>query len=189
MEQNETQFKNSGFDQQIDNSLTAPCHSGKIPYWLVLLDNIPTLFLFILGYLIINQLSTSVAVLFAIYASGSVIWFWAKICPYCHHYGTHACPCGYGAISSRLFKKKDSRSFQRVFKRNIFIVFPNWFVPLGVAIYLLVADYTRNILILTVLFTFIGFLIIPIISKLGGCKNCEIKEECPWMTINKRHST
>jgi hypothetical protein len=115
----------------------------------------------------------------------SVVWFWAKICPYCHHYDTLACPCGYGAISSKLFKKGTGKSFIKVFRRNIGIQFPNWFVPLAFAIYLISTGYTKEILVLTVSFVLTGFVIIPVISKLVGCKNCEIKEDCPWMTINR----
>jgi hypothetical protein len=36
-----------------------------------------------------------------------------------------------------------------------------------------------------IIFSITGFVIIPLISKLAGCKNCEIKEDCPWMTKNK----
>jgi hypothetical protein len=188
MEQNKSQAENSDFIQQNSDDLSTPCHSGNIPLWLVLLDNIPTILLFILGFLIINQLSTLWAIIFAVYAFVSVVWFWARICPYCHHFGTYACPCGYGAISYKLFERKDSKAFQKVFKRNILIVFPNWFVPFGIAIYLLITDFTAHILILTIIFSVIGFVIIPLISKLVGCKNCEIKDDCPWMTISKRHS-
>lgn len=168
---------------QNNNDISAPCHSGKIPLWLVLLDNIPTIFLFILGFMIINQLSTFAAAISLIYALFSVIWFWAKICPYCHHFGTHACPCGYGIISSKLFTRKDTQLFQKVFRRNILVVFPNWFVPFGIAIFLLITDYSIYVLILTIIFSLVGFIIIPLISRLAGCKNCKIKEECPWMTI------
>lgn len=188
MEQDKSPAENSGFNQQNSNDLSTPCHSRKIPLWLVLLDNIPTIFLFILGFLIIIQISTLWAIIYAAYAFISVVWFWARICPYCHHFGTHACPCGYGAVSSRLFKKKDSKSFQKVFKRNILIVFPNWFVPIVIAIYLLIYKYTSKVLILTIMFSIIGFIIIPLISKFVGCKNCEIKDDCPWMTSKKQHS-
>jgi len=64
--------------------LTLPCHTREIPLWLVLLDNVPTLILFTLGFLIINKISTIIAVIFGSYALISVVWFWAKICPYCH---------------------------------------------------------------------------------------------------------
>ena len=114
----------------------------------------------------------------------SVGFFWAKICPYCHHYNTLACPCGYGVISAKLFKKRQDRSFIKVFKRNLVIVFPNWFVPFAIAIYLLVTRYTHQILFLTIAFSLIGFVVIPLISRFVGCKNCEIKEDCPWMKVN-----
>lgn len=165
-----------------------PCHSRKIPLWLVLLDNIPTLFLFILGFLIISIISTAAAILFAVYSVASVVWFWARICPYCHHFETYACPCGYGIISSKFFSRRDSSLFKKVFKSNILIVFPNWFIPFFVGIYLLITQFSMKVLILMIIFSIIGFLIIPLISKFVGCKNCEIKDDCPWMTINKQHT-
>jgi hypothetical protein len=171
--------------EKSNNDLTLPCHSKKMPLWLVLLDNVPTLILFILGIVIINQISTIGAISFGAYALFSVVWFWAKICPYCHHYNTLACPCGYGAISPRMFKKRTDKSFKKVFKRNIGIVFPNWFLPLAVAIYLITTRYSQEIMILTISFSLIGFVFIPLISKLVACKNCDIRDDCPWMTINK----
>ncbi len=47
-----------------------------------------------------------------------------------------------------------------------------------------VSGYKKEELILAITFSIVGFLIIPLISKLVGCKNCEIKEECPWMQKN-----
>jgi hypothetical protein len=175
------------FHPQNDPPVT-PCHSGKIPLWLVLLDNFPTVFLFILGFLIIQLISTFAAILYAVYAGFSVVWFWARICPSCHHYKTYACPCGYGTISSLLFSRKDPGSFQKVFKRNLPVVFPNWFIPFAVGIYLLFTGYSCKVLVLMLLFSVIGFGIIPLISKLVGCKSCKIKEDCPWMTMNRKHS-
>lgn len=171
-----------GYEKNVTDSNTVPCHSRKIPLWLVLLDNIPTLLLFLLGFLIIYRVSLAGAIVFAAYALFSIVWFWAKICPYCHHYDTLACPCGYGIISAKIFKKKENRSFRKVFRKNIVIQYPNWFVPFAIAVYLLITDYTSGILLLTISFSLIGFVIIPVISKLVGCKNCEIKEDCPWMS-------
>lgn len=164
-------------------NITAACSKKKIPLSLVLLDNIPTLLLFILGFLIIYEVSGTGAVIYGIYTLFSVAWFWARICPYCHHFDTLACPCGYGAISPKLFKRGTGKSFKKVFRNNIVVQFPNWFIPLGVAIFLIVKGYTSYILTLTFLFVLIGIVIIPVISKLVGCKNCEIRDDCPWMTI------
>ena len=71
--------------EKLNTDNTTPCHSGKIPLWLVLLDNIPTLLLFLLGFIIIYQVTLTGAVVYGIYTGFSVVWFWAKICPYCHH--------------------------------------------------------------------------------------------------------
>ena len=170
--------------ESIDQS--PPCQSRKIPLWLVLLDNIPTLLLFVLGFLIIYQASPAVAVIYGTYALFSIVWFWARICPYCHHYDTLACPCGYGAVSAKLFKRKENKSFRKVFRRNILIQYPNWFVPLAFAVYILFTHFTRGMLYLSLVFSLVGFILIPVISKFVGCRNCEIKEECPWMTIKKQ---
>ena len=186
MELNNPQIVNEGSDSMKRNATEVPCNSKKIPLWLVLLDNIPTLLLFVLGFLIINQLSLISAIAFGIYALASVIWFWAKICPYCPHYDTLACPCGYGAISAKIFKRRDSKLFKKVFRRNIGIQFPNWFVPMAVAMFLISTRYSKGNLYLAISFTLIGFFIIPAISKLVGCRNCEIKEDCPWMADNKK---
>ena len=60
---------------------------------------------------------------------------------------------------------------------------PIWLVPLGIAICLLSTDYSDHVLILTILFCPVGFAVIPLLSRLLGCKNCEIKEDCPWMRM------
>lgn len=163
-----------------------PCIKKRIPLWLVTLDNVPTLILFVLGAILIDHVSGIGALIYFSYTLFSVVWFWAKICPFCHHYGTYTCPCGYGKISAKAFKRRTDMSFKKVFKRNIVIVFPNWFVPLILSIYLLITRYTIETLILTIAFCLIGFVAIPIISRLVGCKNCEIKEDCPWMRIRNQ---
>lgn len=168
----------------VNNSIKkeeSPCHQKRIPLWLVLLDNLPTLLLIVIGGMIISKISVILAIGYVIYSIFSIVWFWAKICPFCHHYGTFACPCGYGIISSKFFDRRTDKSFKSVFRRNILIVFPNWFVPFFVGIYMLIFHFSGEILILTSIFSVIGFIIIPLISKYVGCKDCEIKEDCPWM--------
>ena len=167
--------------KELKNDIESPCHKKAIPLWLVLLDNIPTLILFVLGAILVYKISTIGSIIFVVYSLFSIVFFWARICPFCHHYNTLACPCGYGIISAKLFKKRKDKSFKKVFKQNIGIVFPNWFVPVAIAIYLLITRYTNETFILTIAFSLIGFIIIPLISRLVGCKNCEIKEDCPWM--------
>jgi hypothetical protein len=154
----------------------------SIPLRLVLLDNIPTLAMYGLGTWIMVHFSGLSALLYAIYAVSGIIWFWGRICPYCHHFGTKACPCGYGVLSAMIFKPKQGKSFRRIFRRNIIYLFPGWFVPPAVSVYLLIREYSLSLIIITLAFSMVAFILIPVISKMVGCKDCEIRDECPWMS-------
>ena len=153
----------------------------KVPSWLVILDNIPTLIVYILGTLIIYQISHILSLLYCIYSLLSIVCFWARICTYCHYYGTPSCPCGYGIISARLFKKKKGKDFKTVFKKNIPFLFPSWFIPPIWGGCFLIHHYSNKMLFIVILFCLFAFILIPLISKLAGCKNCEIRDNCPWM--------
>lgn len=157
--------------------------SRNIPVWLVLLDNIPTITMYLLGAAILWPLGAGWGSAYLVYSFLSVFLFWMRICPYCHHYGTLACPCGYGIISAKLFSPKQASSgdFRNVFRRNIIVVFPSWFVPSGVGGYLLWKDFSVPRLWLFAAFCVVGYILIPLISKLVGCRNCSVKDDCPWM--------
>jgi hypothetical protein len=157
-----------------------------VPAWLVLIDNIPTAVLFVLGAILAALVSWPLAILLTLYNLASIVMFWGRICPHCPHFGTRACPCGYGVIAEKYFGKKDASDFRRVFRTNIAIMFPAWFIPLGVGIYLLYTRYSRDILALFVAFAIVGFILIPAISRFVGCKGCTLKDQCPWMTSNAK---
>ena len=154
-----------------------------VPGWLVLLDNVPTLAMYLLGAAILWPLGIGWAAAYLLYSAVSIVLFWKCICPYCHHYGTRACPCGYGVVSARLFRsKRDAgEDFRSVFRDNIGVVFPSWFVPPAVGLCLLWWEFTPARLWLLVAFCVVGFALIPLISKLVGCRNCSVREDCPWM--------
>lgn len=149
--------------------------------WSVLLSNLPTLCLYFLGSSILYPLSPIFTILYLVYCMFAIIWFWARICPYCHYYDTQGCPCGYGVIAAKFFKPRKGKAFNTVFKRNIVILFPSWFIPPIIGIYLLIRQYSLSLLLALILFSIVGFVIIPLISKLIACKDCDIKDECPWM--------
>jgi hypothetical protein len=105
---------------------------------------------------------------------------------YSYEIGPTGESCRIEAVSARSFRNRDDGSFKKVFRRNLPVVFPNWFVPFAVAVYLLLTRYSTEALLLTISFFLIGFVIIPLISKFVGCRNCEIKEDCLWMADNKK---
>jgi hypothetical protein len=102
------------------------------------------------------------------------------ICTHCPNYDKSPCPSGYNTISIKLFKKGDPRLFKTMFKRHIGVVFPSWFIPLIVAAYLLSIDIDNTLILLLIAFFIVGFIILPITSRIYGCKNCNIKDKCPW---------
>jgi len=61
-------------------------------------------------------------------------------------------------------------------------MFPCFFIPPIAGAVLIWNGTTRSILATLVAFCLIAFAAIPMISKLVGCKGCEIRDECPWMT-------
>jgi hypothetical protein len=151
----------------------------RVPGWLVALDNGPTILLFILGAVILWPVWWPFSILFAAYCAASIVLFWAVICPYCHHFGTKACPCGYGAVASRFFAPKKGVDFGRKFRQNIAIMFPVWIVPLLGGTYLLMIAFSWQTAGLLLAFCIDGFAVIPAISIFVGCKGCEVRD-CPW---------
>lgn len=167
--------KKEGDDCGIPNK----CHRD-VPNWLVALDNFPTITMFFIGAAMLWLIWWPFTILFLTYAFGSIVLFWAIICPYCTHFGTRACPCGYGVMAPRFFKRKKG-DFQKLFKRNLSIMYPDWIIPFIAGVWLMWKDYSYLSLGLFVAFCIIGFALIPSISFLVGCDECEIKEDCPWM--------
>ena len=153
-----------------------------VPSWLVTLDNVPTVVMFVLGAALLWLIWWPLAVAFLIYCGLSIVMFWGLICPHCHHFDTKACPCGYGAVAPKLFKRREGSDFRAVFRQRIGIMFPAWIVPFVAGVYQLWNDPSLYVFGLFLAFCIVGFALIPAISKYVGCRGCEIKDQCPWMT-------
>ena len=95
-----------------------------IPGWLIALDNAPTAVMIALGTALLWLTWWPLAAAFLVYSGLSIVLFWRLICPYCHHYDTRACPCGYGAVAPRFFERRGGLEFRAVFKQRIVIMFP-----------------------------------------------------------------
>lgn len=156
--------------------------SRVVPGWLVAVDNLPTVVMFLLGGVLLYLVWWPYAAAYLAYAFGSIVLFWAIICPYCTHFGTRACPCGYGVMAPILFKRKKG-DFTAIFRRNLTIMYPNWMVPFVGGGYLLWSSFSWTIAGVFVAFCIIGFALIPAISKYVGCAGCEVQDECPWVGV------
>lgn len=147
--------------------------------WIIVVDNVPTLIMFALGTFLLFFLYWWLALGYALYCALSIVMFWAIICPYCSHFDTKACPCGYGSIAPRYFKRKQGE-FPKVFKKNIAIMFPCWLLPIFGGVYMLYSGFSWPMFVFFLSFCIDAFIIIPGISRLIGCKDCEVKDDCPW---------
>lgn len=154
----------------------------------VFIDNLPYMIMTFLGALIfIVGLKTSfwgwlLASLYIVYSIVGAFWIMLFICPYCHYYGTHGCPCGYGLISEKFRLKKDENQFRKKFKRHIPVIYPVWMIPTIASIGFLIQKFSTLVLVLLILFAIDAFIILPLVSRKVGCTNCPQKDQCPWMT-------
>jgi hypothetical protein len=153
-----------------------------VPLRIIFLDNIPTAAMFVLGTILMWRLGWLFGAAYLAYCVLAIVAFWGRICPWCHHFDTHACPCGYGVVAPRLFKARQGREFRSVFRANIGVMFPCFFVPPIAGAVLVWKGAARSTAVILVVFCLIAFAAIPLISRLVGCKGCDIKDECPWMT-------
>jgi hypothetical protein len=143
--------------------------------------NIPLITMYALGSAIIYFLGIMYLFVYVIYCIISTLWVMRFVCTHCPHYDKAKCPSGYAKVSARLFKKRSSKDFRRVFSRNIGVVIPSWVIPALVGIYLLFTDFNDIVLILSLIFIIDGFVVLPIFSRRYGCDKCELKDKCPWM--------
>ena len=153
----------------------------------VWMDNIPYIIMVLLGaYIIGLSFNYLLAGAFVLYGIAGTLWFIYFICPYCHYYGSKACPCGYGVISKAITAKKDETRFHSVFKRNILAIVPMWILPVAAGVYNMINAYSHLMLALTIIFMLDSYVILPWISRKYGCVDCPNKDECPWMGSKKK---
>jgi hypothetical protein len=110
----------------------------------------------------------------------TLFWFWANICTHCYAWGSKVCPSGHGIISSRFFKKAEKPNFRKAFIMNIWSVALQWFVPFLVGVGFLILEWDLFLLVSLVLFSLIGFVILPLTSRKEGCRNCPQRKDCPF---------
>ncbi len=147
----------------------------------VTLHNLPEYIMYILGAIIVSYLGIIILIAFIVYIILSTLWFMRFICTYCPHFDRVKCPSGYAIVAGKLFKKRNMKKFAIMFKRHMGVVFPAWFVPVIIGIYILIDEFTVQMLILLIAFILIAFVILPIFSRRYGCDYCDLRDRCPWM--------
>ena len=150
-----------------------------------ILDNLPMLIMWVLGAIIFSYFGWLAFLTYIVYCLFSIVWFVRYICTYCLNSRLGRCVGGLGNIAAALFVSNPPRLFRRQFAWNIAILFPVWFVPAIVAIYILLIDFSYAMLVLLVTFSIISFVILPMASKKSTCDDCTMKNVCPWSKSHK----
>ena len=132
-----------------------------------------------LGTMLCGLVWPPFAALYFGYFAISIVLYWHIICPYCFHFGTPSCPSGYGGIAARLFYPKDKKRFREIFKKRVFIQYPNWFIPPLFGAYLLWKDLNWYVVIMLTVFLIAAFLVIPLVSRRIVCRKCGNRKNCP----------
>jgi hypothetical protein len=120
---------------------------------------------------------------YAIVAGMSTLYFLRFICTRCASYGSDHCPSGYGILSGKLFKRNRNIKFKAAFRRHIWAVAIQWFLPLGAGIAWIVGDLPKwNWIMIGTLaiFIIVAFVWLPIASRHKGCDVCPQRRDCPW---------
>lgn len=143
----------------------------------ILRENALQLVMYALGALLTGLAWWPLSVMYLAYCALSNVLYMAWVCPYCAHYRLGTCRAGFHVLSAGRFQPKPGRTFRSEFRKNIIVLFPGWFLPPIVAIYLLVNSFNWPVLALLVAFCIIGFWLLPEASK-KHCEGCETLD-CP----------
>ncbi len=139
----------------------------------------------VLGALVMGLCSPFWALGYLVLAGIGTLWFLASICPHCKAHGTSHCQSGYGHLSSKFFKKRETPEFKKAFKWNIGSVALQWFVPVVGAACCLYQDFDWLLSGVLVVFMLVAFVWLPTRSKKEGCARCPQRKDCPWTKEKK----
>ena len=121
------------------------------------------------------------AVGYAAYGIAGAVWIMVFVCPFCAYYNTRACPCGYGWFAAKLAWKGSHECFAEKFRRHIPVIVPLWLIPImcgGIALW---RGFSWPVVLLMSAFIANSYVILPLVSRRHGCRECPQREGCPWM--------
>lgn len=150
------------------------------PGWMVVLSNVLTISIYIIGAFILYGLGIIFTVLYLLFCLFMEIRLIKKGCVNCYYYGK-TCAFGKGRLSSYLFKKGDPELFYQE-EVSWYAVLPDFLVfliPLAGGILLLFINFSWITLILILNIVILSLGGNPFIRSLS-CKHCQQRElGCP----------
>ena len=153
----------------------------NFPLWIVLLTNLLSLTIYLIGLYIMLNLGILFATLFVAYILWIEIRLLAKSCRYCYYYGK-LCAFGKGKCSALFFKKGDPEKFLKteITMKDIIPDFLTFIFPLIGGIVLLLFNFSWLIVVLLAILVVLGFGGNAVVRGSFACKYCKQREiGCP----------
>lgn len=144
---------------------------------------LPLASVYLLGAWVLWPLGWYFSLGYGLFAIASNLVFISTICARCVNYDRESCESGYGPISARLVRKRDSSDFPFYFRRYIPLVAAGWVLPLAGGAVLLAGSlgntrsFVLNMLPLLV-FAVVAFAVLPRSSR-DSCRRCAMRRNCP----------
>lgn len=151
------------------------------PLRIVLLTNLFSITIYLIGSYLLLNLGILFAVLFVAYIILIEIRLLAKSCKDCYYYGK-VCAFGKGKCSSLFFKKGEPDNFLKteITMKDIIPDFLTFIFPLIGGIVLLLSTFSWLIIVLLVILVILGFGGNAVVRGWFACKYCKQREiGCP----------
>jgi hypothetical protein len=143
----------------------------------ILRENALQILMYFLGTILLWLIWWPLGPLYLAYSLFSNYLYMKWICPYCGHYALGTCAAGFDILSGGMFKPQPDRSFGKAFRERSWVLYPGWFLPPSAGVYLLVTNFSLEVLALLLAFCVVAFWLLPEVSK-KHCENCETVD-CP----------
>ena len=153
----------------------------KYPYWIIIISNVFSIAIYLIGAFIIYQLGSIWLVSYLLYILWIEIRILRRSCVNCYYYGKY-CAFGKGKISYLLFKKGDSKKFiqDKITWKDIIPDFMVSVIPMLVGIAILIIDFNWFLLTMIVILALLTFTGNALVRGSLACKYCKQREiGCP----------
>jgi len=167
---------------------TRKCYENY-PFWMVIISNIVSLSIYIIGGFLVYQIGLIWFLLYILYILILEVKLLRGHCVNCYYFGK-TCFSGKGRLSSLFFKKGEPAKFNdiKITWKDIITDFLVTVIPLIAGIFILIKGFNWTILLLVVLLFFLGFVGSGLVRGQLACKYCKQRElGCPALKLfNKK---
>ena len=149
----------------------------NFPLWIVLLSNLLSITIYLVGLYIILKFGILFATLFVVYIFLIEFRLLTKSCRYCYYYGK-MCAFGRGKCCALLFKKGNPEKFVKteITMKDILPDFLIFIFPLIGGIILLLSNFSWLIVVLLAILVILGFIGNAIVRGSFACRYCKQRE-------------